>query len=309
MLEVVRAAALCSVQDLGRPGRQHLGVPRGGALDRTALQRANLLVGNPAEAAALEVLAGPLRLRFHRAGWLALCGAAFEMHLNGRPLRTEWRWPFPAGAELVLRGPVTGRVGILALDGGLAVDPVLGSRATQIPGGFGGWQGRTLQAGDRLPLGPPRSLLGVRGLRVPAVEPGLRVVPGPEWAALTAASQRQWTEQLWRMSPQSDRMGVWLEGAPLRFSTSVEMRSHAVAAGWIQLPPAGQPIVLLPGCQSTGGYPRIAAVIEADLGALAQWRPGEARRFRWVTPDEARAARQVQGVQYAQWEWACAGSI
>lgn len=310
MLEVLQTGPLCTVQDLGREGWQHLGVGPGGALDAGALRRANLLVGNAPGAAALEVLAGPVRLRFQRPGWLALCGAGFEMQLDGRVVRGEWRWPFDAGAELRIHGPVQGRVGVLAVDGGLAVPEVMGSRATHCLAGFGGWQGRALRAGDVLPLGPPRFLQGIRGLRLPQVTPPespdvLRVLQGPEWPLLDAESQRRFTDQLWRQGVQSDRMGARLEGQALRLREPCELRSHAVAPGWIQLPPSGLPIVLLADAQSTGGYPRLAAVIEADASALAQWRPGEACRFQWVDESQARAASELQARQWAQWEWAC----
>lgn len=294
MLEILRVGPLSLVQDLGRHGLRHLGIARGGALDTLALRRANALLGNAPGAAALELVAGPLELRCARDAWFALCGAEFEITLDGRPLRSEWRWPMRAGQLLRVQGPLRGQRGLLAFDGGLDLPLELGARATDLRAGFGGLQGRALKRGDRLPLGTARTLHGVRGLRAPECEPQLRLLPGPELALMSAAARKRFWAQDWTISPQSDRMGARLLGESLAARALPELPSHAVVPGLVQLPPGGQPIVLLTDAQTTGGYPRLGCVIEADLWKLAQWRPGQALRFVESTLDEALAARALQ---------------
>lgn len=294
MIEVLRAGPLTTVQDCGRRGLRHLGVPGGGALDQLALARAHALLANPAAAAALELIAGPLELRFGRAGWLALCGAAFEMRLDGRPLRPEWRWPFAAGQVLRLDGPLSGQRAVLAFDGGLALPPVLGDRA--------------LRRGGVLALGAPHALRGVRGLAAPVWEPLLRALPGPELDRLDSPSHSAFWTKDWAVTAQSDRMGARLAGPTLRLQSALELASTAVLPGVVQLPPVGQPIVLLADCGTTGGYPRLATVIEADLWKLAQCRPGQTLRFVASTLDDARAALAQQRHEIAQWRWVCATS-
>ncbi len=291
MIEILRCGPLTTVQDRGRCGLRHLGVPAAGALDDWALARLNALLGNAPKAAALELVAGPLELRIERAGWLALCGAPFEMRLDGRLLRPEWRWPCSAGQVLRLEGPVSGQRALLGFAGGLEVLPVLGARATDLRSGFGGLHGRALRKGDRLPLGPALPLRGVRGLRAPAWDGRLRALPGPELAALDLRSRDALWSEAWKVESQSDRMGLRLSGPLLNLRRPLELASTAVLPGTLQLPPAGQPIALLADAGTTGGYPRVALVIAADLWKLAQARPGFSLRLQSCTLEAARAAR------------------
>lgn len=303
MLEILQAGPLTLVQDLGRPGLRHLGVGAGGAFDAPALQRANALLGNAFGAAALEFAAGPLRLRCRRDAWFALAGAAFEARIAGKAQPPGLRWRLPAGEELRLDGPTAGLHAVLAVDGGIALPPQLGSQSTALRAGFGGLQGRPLRRGDELPLGAPRALQRRLGLRPPVRPPRLRVLIGPEFDELDAASRRAFWKAEWRVSAQSDRMGLRLAGPPLRRS-GAELLSHAVLPGLIQLPPGGQPIVLGVDAQSTGGYPRLAQLIAADLWCLAQLRPGEALGFARVELDEARellAAQQRELAALRHW--------
>lgn len=294
MLEILQAGPLTLVQDLGRPGLRHLGLGAGGAFDALALQRANALLGNPPGAAALEFAAGPLRLRCpQRDAWFALAGAEFEARIGARALPPGLRWLLRAGEELRLEGPVSGLHAVLAVDGGLALPPQLGSQSTLLRAGLGGLEGRALRRGDRLPLGPARTLSGRLGLRAPQRPSRLRVLIGPAFDELDAASRRAFWQAEWRVGPQSDRMGLRLAGPLLRRS-GPELLSHAVLPGLIQLPPGGQPIVLGVDAQTTGGYPRLAQLIEADLWCLAQLRPGEAVGFARVELDEARALLAAQ---------------
>jgi 5-oxoprolinase (ATP-hydrolysing) subunit C len=290
MIEIEAAGPLTLVQDLGRPGWAGLGIAAGGAMDAFALQRANLLLGNPPGAAALELVAGPLRLRAKRDCWLALAGAVFELRVDGRLQPPGLRCPLPAGALAELRGPVQGQYAVLAVDGGLALPPVLGAQATASRGGYGGLQGRALRRGDALPLGPARRLRTRRGLAwrpVDAADPPVGLLPGPEVAQLPPAARERFWATRWRLTPQSDRMGLRLAGEPLP-ALGLELLSHAVQPGLVQLPPSGLPIVLGADAQTTGGYPRLGQVIAADLWRLAQLRPGDALQFAPVDLDSAR---------------------
>lgn len=308
MLEILRPGILTTVQDLGRSGWRHLGVAQGGALDAPALMLANRLLDNPAGSAGLEVVAGPLELRLQRAGWLAICGADFDATLDGQPLAPGWRVPIQAGQRLLLRGPKRGQRAYLALDGGIAVPVVLGARATDLAGRFGGHLGRALQAGDCLPLGPAKTLTGRLGALQPVWTPELRVLPGPEYAEFSAAARHAFWSQDWTVTPHSNRMGYRLQGPQLERNNQRELLSHAVLPGVIQVPPNGQPIVLLADAQTTGGYPRLGVVIQADLWKLAQAPPGS--RLCFVETDLAGAAaarRRCQQERY-RFEWSAYGN-
>lgn len=282
MLELLQATALTWVQDLGRCGARHLGWPPGGAMDSLALQRANVLVGNAPEAAALEFCAGPLHLRLQRDAWVALQGANFELLCEGAAQPVGLRCPVRAGQTLSLRGPRTGLFAVLAVDGGLRAEP------------------GPVRAGAALPLGPAQALSGRRGLRERAVDRVLALLPGPEFAQLEADAQQRLFAQAWQVGPHSDRMGLRLQGVPLR-RHGAELLSHAVQPGLVQLPPDGQPIVLAAGAASTGGYPRIGQVAAADQWKLAQLRPGDALRFEAQDLDTARQRWAAQQQEIARW--------
>lgn len=295
---VRRAGALTTVQDLGRPGWQRFGVPVGGALDREAAGRANRMVGNDVGAAVLEcTLEGP-ELEFGAGVLAALTGGEFVGTLNGEPLPAGRVWVIPAGARLALGAARRGLRGWLAISGGWAVPRVLGSRSTYLRARLGGWQGRPLEAGDSLPVGMP-SAWAVRQLEsarrehrtvagwggdfwtagLGEAEVTVRLRRGPEWAEFAPAAQQMLGAAGYRVTPQSDRMGLRLAGPPLLRVVPRELASAAVTEGVVQVPPDGQPIVLLADRQTVGGYPRIGVVEEADLGRLAQVRPGQTVRF------------------------------
>lgn len=314
-LSVLHPGLLTTVQDLGRPGYQQDGVPVSGAMDALALRVANLLVGNADGAAGLEItLRGP-RLRFDAGALLALTGADLSSTLNGRPLQLNRPTWAPAGAELAFGAPRAGCRAYLAVAGGVAVTPVLGSCATYLRAGLGGWHGRALQAGDELPTGAPsptgqQLLLELAGnplfgaqtnwtpgpqlCPVPHLNPSIRAVRGPEYGQFSAVSQRAFWEEPFVVTTAADRMGYRLQGPALARLTDSELLSSAVTHGTVQVPPGGQPIVLLADRQTTGGYPRLAQVITADFGALAQAAPGQALRFREVTLAEAQALYLAQ---------------
>lgn len=292
MIRVLSPGLLTSVQDLGRPGLGALGVPPGGAADAHALRLGNLLLGNEEGAAALEAtLAGP-ELLFEEEALVALAGAPFEATLDGQPVPPWSAVAVPAGGRLDLGRAVAGARGYVCVAGGLDFPAVLGSRSTDVATGFGGLEGRALRAGDRLPVG--RAARPPRGRRIDAAAARwtgprrlLRVTPGPQAGWFEPEARAAFLARAFRVSATSSRTGVRLEGTPLP-APARSLVTEGVAAGAVQVPPAGLPILLLVEHPATGGYPKIASVTSADLAALAQLRPGEEVRFAPVTLEEAR---------------------
>jgi len=286
-ITVVHPGLFTTSQDLGRPGHRAAGVPLSGAADRVSLRLANLLVGNPHDAAALEcTLVGPA-LRFEREALVALVGADFPGFPGGVATRV------PAGAEISLGHATAGCRGYLAVAGGLDVPPVLGSRSTLVVAGFGGVAGRPLRAGDRLAVGTRRAGATRRLIATPRpIGPRvLRVIAGEQADAFGPHAWRR----TFRTSSRSDRMGVRLEGEPLAGAAAFAgMASVAVFPGCVQVPPDGQPILLLADAQTIGGYPLLGQVIAADLPQAAQLRPGDDVRLEPVTLADARAALHHQ---------------
>lgn len=298
-LHVLSPGLLTTVQDHGRTGWRHLGVGCAGALDGDAHALANLLVGNAADAATLEVtLAGP-RLRFDAPARIAVCGATIDMQCDGVTLPTARPILLPVGATLTMGGCRRGTRAYLAIAGGLDVPKVLGSRSTDLRGGFGGFEGRALKAGDVLPVGAT-SLASVDAPRVASwwiddtpdapFDGAFRVLPGADAITPTRAP---W-DVVWNVAAASDRQGLRLQGPALHAVDERERISAPVAPCTVQLPPDGQPIVLLADAQTHGGYPRIGHVIRADLPRLAQLRPGDTLRFAPCTPAQAHHAWQRQ---------------
>lgn len=311
--------AQTTVQDLGRDGWRHLGVARAGALDPAQAALANRLVGNPDDAAVLEIaLAGPT-LSLPAPARIALCGAEADMRFEDRAGRTHAipggrRVDLPAG-RLRIGTLREGLRAWLAVAGGIATTPVLGSRSTDLRGGFGGFDGRALRAGDDLPIDAHEASDMVAGDVVAPVFPAhwfaldmhdartapIRYVPSSlDIAAALAA-------HAWTVDPRSDRQGLRCAGdalwtaLPSSLSTLV---SAPVAPGTIQLPPDGHPIVLLADAQTVGGYPRLGHVIAADLPRLAQRRPGDALRFLAIDAAAARAAMARRRGELARLHWA-----
>lgn len=298
-IEVLAPGLLTTVQDRGRAGWRHLGVGVAGALDAYAHALANLLVGNAPDAAALELtLAGP-RLRFDRPVEIALCGADVDARCDGSTLPRARPLRLREGSELALGACRAGARAYLAVAGGIAVAPVLGSRSTDLRGGFGGVEGRALRSGDVLPLGgSPRCDVDAIEIApwwiddAPGGDPRgtVRVLPG---ADATAPADALYAHA-WKVSAASNRQGLRLEGAALEVAHRGERVSAPVAPGSVQLPPDGHPIVLLADAQTHGGYPRIGHVIRADRPRLAQLRPGDRLRFAPCTPEAARDALRTQ---------------
>ncbi|WON76068.1 5-oxoprolinase subunit PxpC [Serratia sp. UGAL515B_01] len=305
MLKILRAGIYTTIQDLGRNGFRQLGVSQGGVLDVPAMKIANLLVGNAPDAAGLEITLGQFSAEFTRPGWIALTGAGCDAQLDDKPVWTGWRYPVKKGQRLTLKLPKHGMRSYLALSGGIAVPKVLGSCSTDIKAGFGGFEGRQLKEGDSLPLGKSQKLpsrsIGVKQL---LSSNRIRVIPGPEYDEFSVKAQEDFWRTAWQLSPQSNRMGYRLYGSStLTRTTEREMLSHGLLPGVIQVPHNGQPIVLMADAQTTGGYPRIACVIEADLYHLAQIRLGETIRFVSCTLVEAQQAKAEQDHFIQQIAW------
>lgn len=284
---VERAGTLTTVQDMGRPGLAHLGVPRAGAVDLPSLARANALVGNPDGAAGLEAtLLGP-DLRAEGATVVALTGGLVNASLDGEPVAMRRAITMPAGSVLSVGTVRAGLRTYVGIAGGIDVEPVLGSRSTDTLAGLGP---APLRAGDRLALGIPRAGTGPPGTPygawhpVTADEPVVvRVMMGPREDWFTDGALATLLGSAWQVTPESNRTGVRLSGPALtRSEPARELLPEGMVAGAIQVPPGGQPIVLLANHPATGGYPVIAVVTTADLARVAQARPGEALSFRRV---------------------------
>jgi len=291
MIEIVKAGPLSTVQDLGRTGLRDRGVSVGGALDTQALLLGNVLVGNPSGAAGLEITVCPASIRFLCDTVIAVTGTDSDASLDGEPLRPWWRWPVKAGQLLKFNPPQRAMRTYLAIAGGIDVAPMLGSRSTDLKAGFGGLEGRALRDGDRLPLGEAAAgKVGTKGIFPPDWWPAVRVLPGPQYDDFTAEAQTAFWSAEWQLTPQSNRMGYRLAGPVLAREQEGDLPSHGVVPGVIQVPPSGQPIVLMADAQTTGGYPKIGVVIQADLWKLAQLRLGGKLRFVVCDAAEARAA-------------------
>jgi KipI family sensor histidine kinase inhibitor len=293
-LRVVQPGLLTTIQDAGRWGRQHEGVPVSGAMDVASLADANRAVGNPAGSAALEATLGGLEIRLEHTGALAVAGGDLDATLDGRPLPRATRVEHQAGHVLRLGARRAGSRVYLAFDGGLDVPACLGSRATDLTARLGGWQGRRLRAGDRVPVGQPGA--SARVVTTPAVRllpkggARVRVLPGPhhEWFAPAALEALRHTR--YEVTSDSNRMGYRLHGTQPLPRDAREMISDATCAGGLQVPPSGQPILLMADRQVTGGYPIIATVISADLPVVGQLAPGDWIEFEPCTRVEALAA-------------------
>ncbi|MFJ6579733.1 biotin-dependent carboxyltransferase family protein [Streptomyces sp. NPDC091368] len=276
---VVRAGALTTVQDLGRTGYAHLGVPRSGALDPAAARLVNRLVGNAEDAAVLETTVDGCALRPRCAVTVAVGGAPCPVRVDGRPAAWGTAVRIGAGSVLEVGSAVRGLRSYVALGGGIAVAPVLGSRSTDLLSGLGP---APLAEGAVLPLG---AAVAVRGPVDAPPWPGppdelvLRVRLGPREDWFTAPALRAFTTRAYRVSPTSNRIGLRIEGPALERAVPGELPSEGMVLGAVQVPPDGRPVVFLADHPTTGGYPVVAVVREADLGAAAQAVPGTRVRF------------------------------
>jgi len=322
MIEVIRAGPLTTVQDLGRYGAQRFGVPVSGAMDTHSLRVANCLVGNEDNAAALEVTLAGLVLQFHSDTLIAVCGGDLGAVIGNKPVpmnRPVW---IAGGSRLAFAGPVTGCRGYLAFAGGIDVPPVLGSRSTYVRSGLGGFKGRALRKGDRIDMvttddsrfsilrdspafksdgfAAPNWSARVDSERLLLRPQHIRFVAGRHWEQFAPNVRGTFLGENFRVGMASDRMGYRLEGVRVERHDYGDIASEAAAFGTIQLPPDGNPIVLMADRQTIGGYPRVGEVASVDLPLLAQLKPGDTVKFERVPLSEAHNLLHMHEIALTQ---------
>ncbi len=280
VLEVREAGPQVTVQDLGRPGQAHLGVPRSGALDGPAHRLANRLVGNEESAATLECLGGQLSFRVRSAVTIAVTGARVPVVVDGRGRDWANAVVVPAGSLVELGAATEGLRAYLAVSGGIEVDPVLGSRSTDLLSGLGP---EPVGAGDVLPVGSPgRSPVVVETVRTPRPSRRLRLRLGPRDDWFDEESVEAIDGAAYVVGNDSNRIGLRLQGEPVRRRGDQELASEGMVLGAVQVPPSGQPVVFLNDHPTTGGYPVVGVVLADDLAVCAQLRPGDQITLRVV---------------------------
>jgi biotin-dependent carboxylase-like uncharacterized protein len=303
-LHIIRPGLLTTVQDFGRYGHQNLGIAVGGALDPIALRAANALAGNAPGAGCLEVLyLGPTIAVEADDVRMAFAGANATIDIlpdvaaaRGRRVETMRSVRLRRGETVRIGSLSEGAVLYVAVEGGFDIEPTLGSVSTDIRAGIGGWQGRALTAGDRLPLrligATDRDECRIEGLdlRPPSA---VRAIAGPQSDYFAESEISAFFASEYKVGPGSNRMGMRLEGRPMTHARGYNITSDAIAPGSIQVPGNGQPIVLLADRQTTGGYPKIATVVSADLPALGRLPIGAKIGFESVTIEQAQGMRRI----------------
>ncbi|WHO76891.1 biotin-dependent carboxyltransferase family protein [Rhizobium sp. BT03] len=308
MIEILETGPFNTVQDLGRPGYRDIGVSASGAMDPLAVRIGNILVGNDENAAVIEVQTFPFRLRFERRTVFAVTGADGHPRLEGSELIPWCAYMAEPGQILELKQPPLLARAYISLGGGLDIPVVMGSRSTSLRGGFGGNAGRPLAKNNRIAVGEDLEIAMLPATGLAVIEPAvalrdvfpapvdgalpIRALPAGEHGLFAGDGEAFWG-QTWRISSRSDRTGYRLSGEPITPTASIEMRSHGVVPGVIQVPPGGEPIVQMSDANTAGGYPKIAGVIECDLWRLGQARTGARLKFIRSTHAEARAVEQA----------------
>jgi biotin-dependent carboxylase-like uncharacterized protein len=324
MIEILSSAALATVQDKGRLGSLRFGVGTAGAMDQLALAVSNLLLGNPEGAAALEIPVYPFQVRFLQDCAFAITGADGKVQLDKKDI-APWSVNQARAGQVLKIGlpvPASGSRAYLALSGGIDVPEVLGSRSTQLRGAFGGFEGRAVRQGEVLRAVTPGVAQAVDfGVMPPALAlplhasglPAMRVLPAAEYENFCEDSRAAFWAGEWKITAQSDRYGYRLQGTPLVPIASMEIRSHGIVPGVIQVPSSGQPIVQMRDAQPSGGYPKFGTVIDADLWRLGQAAIGSRVRFIETNYEAAVAALdEVQTwlnevrrlIDLQRWTWA-----
>jgi antagonist of KipI len=307
-LRIIKAGVLDTIQDLGRYGHQHLGINPGGAMDKLSAQLANILVGNDPKEPVIEMHFPAAAFFFERPALIAISGADFTATVNGEEVPCLQPVLISKFSILQFHGIRNGARAYLAVHGGFAIQPWLNSCSTQLKAGAGGFKGRALQKDDEIELRPTADLSNIIGKKEFEILPWkaddqwdgigpreILALPGHEWDKLDAISKERFRRQFFTVTMQSDRMGYHLKGTPLSMSNGDEVVSAAVTFGTIQLLPNGQLIVLMADHQTAGGYPRVAHVITAHHGYLAQLKPGELLQFQLTdlaTAEELQARQQ-----------------
>ena len=330
-IRIQRGGLLTTLQDLGRHGLQHLGIVPCGAMDGVSHRMANALVGNPPSAATLEcTVLGP-EIAFLRDALVALYGGSFEARFGDEAFPANRPVMVRSGAVLTLGKAHRGARAYLAIAGGFKAPEILGSRSTYLPASFGGLDGRALRPGDVFAGAGNLSTISeqrfarvarrgqvarkqFRSVRWSAPELtipygralAVRAMEGRHWNQFDTSSQDAFFGELWRVSPDSNRMGYRLAGPRLSRAKAVEILSEPTCLGTVQVPNDGTPIALMADHQTTGGYPKIAEIAGADIPGLAQLAPGGSVRFVKATLEESQAARRESRERFRQVEQAIA---
>lgn len=324
MIEILDGGYFSSIQDLGRVGWGQYGLPRSGAMDEFALRAANRLSGNPDGSAGIEVGLGGIQFQALKNIQIAVCGWGLKVWVNGNEVGLWQSVSLRKGQMVRIDRIGSGIWGVVAIQGGIDVKPIMGSRSTSLVGSFGGWHGRLLKQGDCLPIGhePKRSDQVLERILPESEltqygrdELCLRVVVGPHLDLLGEEVNRQFFQQTYTVFPSSNRTGYRLQGEPITMELKGDMISFGMLQGAIQIPPGGEPIVMMADAPTSGGYPVIAVVIRADLPLLAQAEPLKSRiRFKPVSVKVAREAyiemlKKLDNIQEKDrlsepWNWA-----
>jgi len=306
-LTVVAPGLLTTVQDLGREGHGAVGVSASGAADALALRVGNRLVGNPEGAAGLEMTLLGGAFQFSQNATIATTGADFAATIEERVVPQGAAVSVKAGKTLKFGPTKSGARAYLCVQGGIAVPEFLGSRSTHLLSGLGGFEGRALRKGDVLPIGKavtsaPMQNLDGRILSLLAPRKTIRVTRGPQWDDFSSVTQEEFLRQAYVVAEEANRMGIRLKGAQFELASSGEMITEGVPLGAIQVTPGGQPIVLFVEQQTTGGYPKIANVIVADISSVGQLRPRDEIRLELVTMEIAHELYGEQERLLAAWK-------
>lgn len=292
-IQVVTPGLLTTVQDLGREGFGTLGVSPSGAADSISIRLGNRLVGNPDNAAALEMTLLGGTFAFPDGATITLAGSDFGATLDDARIETHSSIEVKSGQVVRVGSTCSGARCYLCVQGGLHVDAFLGSSCTHLLSGLGGYEGRALRKGDALSVGPApfshrKRMLAPGVLRRLAPRKTLRVTAGPQSDWFSDSARQSLYANAYRVTEESNRMGIRLDGPPLALKHSGDMITEGVSLGAIQVPLGGLPIILFVEQQTTGGYPKIANVISADFSSLGQLRPRDEVRFELVSFEEAR---------------------
>ncbi len=311
MIEIINPGISATIQDHGRHGYRRLGVGSAGAMDLRALKIANEMLGNAQDRAAVEFTLGAFEILALDHIEIALTGARLPLFLDGVQQPCWSCLTLEPGQKLKAGHSAAGMRTYLAIKGGFDLPLVLASRSTDLKSAFGGCQGRLLAKGDRLASGPAEPVTeGVRFALSPRIfadlwrpqtpDPVVRFIPAGEWADHDVATRTGFVQTSWAISPQSNRIGYRLNGPDLKPLTQVDLLSHPILPGTIQLPPAGQPVIHMMDANTAGGYPKLGAVISADMPGLAQVPLGKTVRFKPCSLDEAISAQALQDAQIAE---------
>lgn len=293
MIYVENMYGFAHIQDLGRFGLRNLGIGHCGAMDSLAFQAGNILLENAPNTPAIEITLGGFNITFDCDTPFCFTGALCEAYLDDMPVYSYWRYTAKARQRLTLKKITKGNYLYFCVAGGFIVPKVLNSYSTDLKAGFGGYQGRLLKSGDSLPTRQRDGFLSSIGIEPIDFTNRICLVPSSEFDHFTEDSRTLLQNQSWLLKTDSSRMGYRFNGEhKLSLAHPLEMLSYAVPMGTVQVPPDGMPIILMADTQTTGGYPKIACVIEADLGRLAQNPLGSRVNFTFISHQEARQRYQ-----------------